>query len=59
MKLFTFIFSILFTSQALAHVDHTLGESHVGYHVLFYTLLAIVLYKGITWFRTQKKNKKN
>ena len=61
MKFLTVILTLLFTSQAFAHVDHALGEgeAHMAYHVVFYSLLALVAYKGIKLLSAKKKDKKN
>ena len=44
----TFFGSLLFTSSALAHEDHALGNGvlHFSYHVVFWSLCALVVYKG-------------
>lgn len=57
MKFFTFIFSLLLTSQAFAHTDHALGEGslHLIYHVVFWGLFAVVGYKAVTYFKNKKK----
>jgi len=57
MKFFTFIFSLLLTSQAFAHTDHALGEGslHLLYHAVFWALFAVVGYKAFTYFKNKKK----
>lgn len=61
MKLFTFILTLIFSSQAFAHVDHALGDgnAHKVYHIVFYVLLALVVYRGIGWFLAHKKKQKS
>ena len=61
MKFLTIFISFfsLFAGQALAHTDHALGEGslHVFYHVTFWTVFAVVAYKGYTWFKNRKSQK--
>ncbi|MBU2872245.1 hypothetical protein [Colwellia sp. E2M01] len=61
MKFLTLFISFLslFTSQAFAHTDHALGEGslHTFYHITFWALFALVVYKGYTWFKSKKTNK--
>ncbi|MCF2947933.1 hypothetical protein L0668_07435 [Paraglaciecola aquimarina] len=59
-KITLFICSILLSFQALAHVDHALGdgEFHMAYHIAFYALLALVVFKGYGWLKVKKANKK-
>lgn len=46
------------TSTAMAHEDHALGESvHFAYHIAFWSLCALVAYKGLQWFKARKKGK--
>jgi len=58
MKFITLIISylIFFSSQALAHTDHALGEGsfHTFYHSVFWTIFAIVVYKAYNWFKNKK-----
>ena len=53
-----YIFALLFlvaTSTAMAHEDHALGESvHFAYHIAFWSLCALVAYKGVVWFKAKK-----
>lgn len=57
-KITLFICSVLLSSQALAHVDHAMGDNHIGYHIAFYALLALVVFKGYQWFKGKKSAKK-
>lgn len=61
MKFLTLLISFfgLFTGQALAHTDHALGEGslHAFYHVTFWVVFALVVYKGYTWFKSKKSQK--
>ena len=54
------LFVTLFTSNtALAHTDHHLtGTSHEVYHVVFWSLFTIVVFKAVTWFNNRKKSDK-
>jgi hypothetical protein len=46
------------TSSAIAHEDHALGESvHFAYHIAFWSLCALVAYKGFVWFKARKSSK--
>jgi hypothetical protein len=55
--LFTLI-CLIVTSSAMAHEDHALGESvHVAYHIVFWSLCALVAYKGVVWFKARRNNK--
>lgn len=60
MKFFTFIFTLLLTSQAFAHDDHVLGEGtlHMAYHVIFWSIAAIVVVKAAFYFNNKRKQKK-
>lgn len=62
MKFLTILISffILFSGQALAHTDHALGEGslHTFYHVTFWAVFALVVYKGYTWFKNKKSQEK-
>ena len=57
MKFFTFIFSLLLTSQAFAHTDHALGDGALDllYHFAFWGICAVIGYKAVTYFRSKKK----
>jgi hypothetical protein len=55
--LFTLI-CLIVTSSAMAHEDHALGESvHFAYHIAFWSLCALVAYKGFAWFKESNKVK--
>ncbi|MFT4807458.1 MAG: hypothetical protein ACI9LX_000777 [Paraglaciecola sp.] len=55
--LFTLI-CLVATSSAMAHEDHALGESvHFAYHIAFWSLCALVAYKGIVCFKARKNSK--
>ncbi|MGJ8680070.1 hypothetical protein [Paraglaciecola sp.] len=58
MKFILLICSVLLSSQAFAHQDHALGESHIAYHIAFYALLALVVFKGVSWLKAKKINQK-
>jgi hypothetical protein len=58
MKFILFICSVLLSAQAFAHEDHALGESHVAYHIAFYTVLALVVFKGYSWYKEKKQSQK-
>jgi hypothetical protein len=61
MKILTILFSFLslFVGQAFAHTDHALGEGslHTFYHITFWVVFALVVYKAYTWFKKQKYRK--
>ncbi|MGB2741637.1 MAG: hypothetical protein WBC60_13900 [Cognaticolwellia sp.] len=61
MKLLTLLVSFisLFSVKALAHTDHALGEGsfHTLYHIVFWTVFALVIYKGYVFFRNKKSQK--
>jgi len=59
MKFFTFIFTLLLTSQAFAHTDHALGEGalHLIYHAIFWGILALVVVKAGFYFNHKRKQK--
>jgi hypothetical protein len=55
--LFTLI-CLIVTSSAMAHEDHALGEGvHFAYHIAFWSLCALVAYKGFAWFRARNSSK--
>jgi hypothetical protein len=55
--LFTLI-CLIVTSSAMAHEDHALGESvHFAYHIAFWSLCALVIYKSVEWFKAKKNSK--
>lgn len=61
MKFLTLLISFfgLFSAQALAHTDHTLGQGslHAFYHMTFWGVFVLVAYKGYTWFKNKKSQK--
>ena len=58
MKTLLTLICLLVTSSAMAHQDHALGESvHFAYHITFWSLCAIVAYKGIVWFKARSNSK--
>jgi len=58
MKFITFIFTLILSSQALAHTDHALGHGilHMIYHAVFWGLFAIVILKVIAYFKNKQKS---
>ena len=55
--LFTLIYLVA-TSSAMAHEDYALGENvHFAYHIAFWSLCALVTYKGIVWFKARSNSK--
>ena len=61
MKLLTLLISVisLFSVQALAHTDHALGDGsiHALYHVVFWTIFALVVYKAYVFFKNRSSEK--
>lgn len=58
MKYLLTMLCLLVTSSALAHQDHALGENlHFAYHIAFWSLCALVAYKGFVWFKAKKNHK--
>ncbi len=59
MKFISILLSLFLSTQAFAHTDHALGEGtlHTIYHIAFWTVLALVVVKGIKYYKT--KNKKS
>ena len=55
-----YIFALIYlaiTSTAMAHEDHALGENvHFAYHIAFWSLCALVAYKGVMWFKARKSS---
>jgi hypothetical protein len=48
----------MLTSSAMAHEDHALGESaHFAYHIAFWSLCALIAYKGYVWLKARNKGK--
>lgn len=55
--LFTLI-CLFVTSSAMAHEDHLLNDNfHIAYHIAFWSLCALVAYKGVVWFKARKGSK--
>ena len=52
MKYIFTLLLLLTSSVAFAHPDHLLGEGglHMAYHLIFWTLLACVIFKGSQLF---------
>lgn len=44
------------TSSVMAHDDHLLGDGifHTSYHIIFWSLCALIAYKGIVWFKNKQ-----
>jgi hypothetical protein len=58
MKYLLTLICLMLTSSAMAHQDHALGESvHFAYHIAFWSLCALVAYKGFVWFKVSNKGK--
>jgi len=58
MKYLLTLICLFVTSSATAHEDHALGENiHIAYHLAFWSLCALVVYKGYVWFKTRKNSK--
>ncbi|MDN4502705.1 hypothetical protein QX776_09835 [Alteromonadaceae bacterium BrNp21-10] len=58
MKIITLLVTLLVSASAFAHEDHHLGEDHLGYHIAFYALLALVVFKGYGWWKAKKAKRK-
>lgn len=60
MKTLFLILITFLSSNVFAHEDHLLGEGslHAFYHVTFWTIFALVLYKGVTWYKKNKSSAK-
>lgn len=58
MKLLTLLIC-LFSLPALAHTDHALGDGsiHALYHVVFWTIFALVAYKAYVFFKNKLSRK--
>jgi hypothetical protein len=56
MKTIFALLCLVTTSSVKAHDDHLLGEGllHVSYHLVFWSLCALVAYKGVVWFKNKK-----
>jgi hypothetical protein len=58
MKYFFTLICLIVTSSAMAHEDHALSESvHFAYHITFWSLCALVAYKGVVWFKAKNNSK--
>jgi hypothetical protein len=58
MKYLLTLICLIVTSGAMAHEDHALGESvHFAYHIAFWSLCALVAYKGVVWFKARRNSK--
>lgn len=59
MKFITFIFTLLFSSIAMSHTDHALGEGnlHALYHAIFWAVFTAVVIKAVLWFKNKKQQK--
>jgi FtsH-binding integral membrane protein len=58
MKYLLTIISLVFTCSVMAHGDHSLvDDAHIAYHIAFWTLCALVAYKGLVWFKSKKASK--
>ena len=58
MKYIFALICLAMTSSAMAHEDHALGEIvHFAYHIAFWSLCALVAYKGVVWFKARKSSK--
>lgn len=59
MKLITLFFALLLSSRAFAHTDHALGHGslHMIYHAVFWAILAVVIFKAVTYFKNKNKQK--
>lgn len=60
MKWVTVFLTFLMMNSAWAHTDHVMGEGnlHALYHAIFWGVFALVVFKGLTWYKASKtKNK--
>jgi hypothetical protein len=61
MKFITLFISFLslFITQAFAHTDHALGDGslHTFYHITFWCVFALVVYKVYSWFKKKRSEK--
>ena len=54
MKYLLTLICLLATSSAMAHEDHALVDNmHFSYHIAFWSLCALVAYKGLVWFKAR------
>jgi hypothetical protein len=60
MKFITLIFALLLTNQAFAHSGHGFDDNlmHLVFHGVFWTLLAGLVYKVVSYFKAKKNLKK-
>lgn len=58
MKYFLLFWAMLLPSIAFAHEDHFLGEGfiHAFYHVTFWVVFALVVFKAVGWVKKKKQN---
>lgn len=59
-KYVTIFLTFFMMNTAWAHTDHVMGEGslHDLYHAVFWGAFALVVWKGITWYKANKvKNK--
>lgn len=59
MKYLVALLCLVATSNLMAHEDHALGEGtlHFSYHIAFWSLFALVVYKGIVYLKAKKNHK--
>jgi hypothetical protein len=60
MKYLLTLICLVATSSVMAHEDHALGESvHFAYHIVFWSLCALVAHKGFVWFKAKNNSEQN
>ena len=60
LKSILLIITTLFTTQALAHPDHSLDQTaHAFYHAIFWIAFAAVVVKGISWWKSRQQQIKD
>ena len=58
MKYLLTLLCLFVTSTAMAHEDHALCENlQFAYHIAFWSLCALVAYKGFIWFKRKSNSK--
>jgi hypothetical protein len=59
MKYIVALLCLVATSSVMAHEDHALGQGtfHFAYHVAFWSLCALVTYKGFVWYKAKINSK--
>lgn len=58
MKYLLTLICLFVTSSAMAHEDHALdGSLHIAYHIAFWSLCALVAYKGYVWLKARNSRK--